>query len=222
MSDRITPLDDRLYEYLLTASVREPPLLARLREETSRLPMAAMQIGPEQGQFMALLLRMLGARRTIEIGVFTGYSSLVTALTLPDDGELIACDVNAEWTAVARRYWDEAGVAHKIRLHLAPAAETLEALCRQGQEGRFDFAFVDADKKSYERYYELCLRLIRPGGLIALDNTLWSGAVADPSDTSTDTQALRAFNVFLRDDRRVASSLVPIGDGLSLALKVAH
>jgi O-methyltransferase len=216
---RLTPLDARLYDYLLGVSVREPALLKRLREETAPMRWSMMQIGPEQGQFMSLLLRMLAATRTIEVGVFTGYSSLVTALALPDDGELIACDVNAEWTSIARRYWREARVDHKIRLHLAPARETLQMLCEQGRESEFDFAFVDADKGSYADYYALCLRLVRPGGLIAFDNTLWGGAVADPDDRSDDTEALRRFNLLLRDDDRVHLSLVPIGDGLTLALR---
>jgi caffeoyl-CoA O-methyltransferase len=221
MSRQSIGLDERLYRYLLDASLREPPALARLREETAAHPRAGMQISPEQGQFMQLLLRLAGARRVIEVGVFTGYSSLAMALALPADGRILACDVSEEYTAVARRHWAAAGVAEKIELVLAPARETLDARLAAGEAGRYDFAFIDADKGSYLDYYERLLQLLRPGGLVAVDNTLWDGAVADPADRSPDTVALRAFNARLHDDERVDLSLVPIGDGLTLARKRA-
>lgn len=217
MSNRTIALDDRLYDYLCAVSLREPALLARLREETSALPAARMQIAPEQGQFMAMLVRLLNAREILEIGTFTGYSALAMALALPPQGRIVACDVSAEWTAIARRYWQNAGVADRIELRLAPAIETLEALLTDGGEDRFDFAFIDADKTGYRAYYEACLELVRPGGLIAVDNTLWDGRVADDSVQDADTCAIRAFNAALRDDVRVDVSLVPIGDGLTLA-----
>ena len=221
MARRSLDLTDRLYDYLLAVSLREPPVLARLREETAALPLAVMQIAPEQGQFMALLVELIGARRTLDVGTFTGYSALAVALALPADGQVVACDVNPETAAVARRYWAEAGVAGKIELHLAPAGETLERLIGEGQAGSFDFAFIDADKSNYDAYYEASLRLLRPGGLIAVDNVLWSGAVADPSQEDPDTTAIRALNEKIRDDGRVSLSLVPIGDGLTLARKRA-
>lgn len=219
MSRRSIVLTDALYEYLLSVSLREPELLARLRQETARQEMARMQISPEQGQFMFLLLRLIGARRCLEIGVFTGYSSLVTALALPEDGRIVACDVSEEWTAVARRYWREAGVESKIDLRIAPALETLDRLMEAGEAGRFDFAFLDADKESYLSYYERMLKLLRPGGLLAVDNVLWSGRVADPEVSDPDTTALRHFNEVLHRDERIDLSLVPIGDGLTLARK---
>jgi caffeoyl-CoA O-methyltransferase len=217
---RRTPnLSDELYAYLLDVSLRDREVLRRLREETAGLEHADMQIGPEQGQLMALLLELLDARRVLEIGTFTGYSALVMALALPEDGRVVACDVSEEWTSIGRRYWEEAGVAHKIDLRLAPAAETLQALLADGREGTFDFAFIDADKEGYDRYYELALRLVRTGGLVAIDNTLWEGKVADPSATDADTEAIRALNAKLRTDERVTLSLLPVGDGLTLALK---
>lgn len=219
MSNRTFSLDNALYEYLLGASLREHPVLARLRAETAAHPQVNMQIAPEQGQFMALLVRLMGARRCLEIGVFTGYSSLAVALALPPEGRIVACDVSDEYTAVARRYWAEAGVAERIDLRLAPAVETLDALLAGGGAGSYDFAFIDADKEGYPAYYERSLRLLRPGGLIAVDNTLWDGAVADPQDQSADTVAIRAFNDSLHEDERVDLSLVPIGDGLTLARK---
>ena len=219
MSNRSLELTDRLYDYLLSVSLREPPLLARLREETAALPLSIMQIGPEQGQFMALLVELIGARRTLEIGTFTGYSALAVALALPPDGRVVACDINEETAAVARRYWAEAGVADKIDLRLAPADETLAGLIAEGRAGSFDFAFIDADKQGYDTYYEACLELLRPGGLIAVDNVLWDGAVADPERDDPDTRAIRALNEKIRDDRRVSLSLLPIGDGLTLARK---
>ncbi|HAJ57987.1 MAG TPA: SAM-dependent methyltransferase [Cyanobacteria bacterium UBA8543] len=212
-------LDDRLYDYLVSVSLREPDILRQLREETASLPGAIMQIAPEQGQFMALLIQLLGATKTIEVGVFTGYSSLSVALALPPDGKIVACDVNEETSAVARRYWEAAGVADKIDLRLAPALETLDQLLADGQAGTFDFAFIDADKGNYDGYYERSLQLIRPGGLIAIDNVLWSGDVADPQVQDNSTQAIRAINKKLHHDERVTLSLVSIADGLTLALK---
>jgi len=219
MSRRSISLTDSLYDYLLSVSLREPDVLRRLREETAKDPAARMQISPEQGQFMALLARLMGARRCLEIGVFTGYSSLALALALPEDGRILACDVSERWTAVARRYWAAAGVSHKIELKLAPALETLERLEGPSATGTFDFAFIDADKENYVGYYEQVLELLRPGGLIVVDNTLWSGRVAGPENAEADTVAIRHFNEHLHRDERVDLSLVPIGDGLTLARK---
>lgn len=219
MTNRSISLTDSLYDYLLSVSLREPDLLRELRAETATCPQARMQIAPEQGQFMALLVRLMGARRCLEVGVFTGYSSLAVALALPDDGRLVACDVSEAWTAIARRYWAAAGVADRIDLRLAPALETLEQLAASGEAGRFDFAFLDADKENYVHYYERVLQLLRPGGLVVVDNTLWSGRVADPEDAAADTVALRHFNEHLHRDERVDLSLVPVGDGLTLARK---
>jgi caffeoyl-CoA O-methyltransferase len=220
MSNKTFTLSDDLYAYLFENSVREPDILRRLREETARDSMARMQIAPEQGQLMQLLVRLMGARRYLEVGVFTGYSSLAVALALPAEGRILACDISDTWTRVARRYWAEAGVAGKIDLRLAPAQQTLDALIAAGAGGSFDFVFIDADKTSYKAYYERALTLIRVGGLIAMDNTLWEGRVADPTASDADTQAIRDFNRHLRDDRRVQQCLIPIGDGLSLALKL--
>lgn len=219
MSRKTLTLDDRLYQYLLDVSLREPDVLRRLREETAAHPKAAMQIAPEQGQFMALLVRLLGARKALEVGVFTGYSALAVALALPEDGRVVACDVSEEFTAIARRYWQEAGVAHRISLHLAPALETLDNLIADGEEASFDFAFIDADKQHYAGYVERALFLLRPGGLIAVDNTLWSGSVADPEQSDQEIEAIRALNLALRDDERVDLSLLPLADGLTLLRK---
>lgn len=219
MSNRSIALTDSLYDYLLGASLREPPLLRALREETATLSERAMQIAPEQGQFMALLARLMGARRCLEVGVFTGYSSLVMALALPADGRIVACDVSEEWTSIARRYWRAAAVADRIDLRLAPALETLDALLAGGDAGRFDLAFIDADKGNYPHYYERCLTLLRPGGLVVVDNTLWSGRVADLAANEPDTLVLRRFNETLLRDERVDLSLLPVGDGLTLARK---
>jgi len=219
MSVRTLGLDPKLYDYLLTVSVREPPVLVALREETAQLPGAGMQISREQGQFMRLLIELLGAHRTLEVGVYTGYSSICVAQALPEDGELVACDVSAEYTAVARRYWREAGVEGRIRLELGPALETLDRLVASGAGGSFDFAFIDADKENYLNYYERSLTLLRRGGLIAIDNVLWGGSVADPEDQNPRTLAIRALNARLADDARVSACLVPIGDGLFLARK---
>jgi len=212
-------LTDEVYDYLVDASIREPDVLRRLREETAPMEEARMQIGPEQGQLMALLVQLIDARRILEIGTFTGYSALVVALALPEDGRIVTCDVSEEWTAVARRYWVEAGVAHKIDLRLAPAVETLDALLSEGRRGTFDFAFVDADKKNVVAYFEKALELVRAGGLIVIDNVLWSGRVADPADADEDTAALRALNARLKADQRVSLSMLPVGDGLTLAMK---
>ncbi|NBC16266.1 MAG: SAM-dependent methyltransferase [Bacteroidetes bacterium] len=219
MSNKTIGLSDDLHQYLLDVSVREPEVLRRLRAETMRHPMGEMQIAPEQGQFMQVLVRMLGARRTLEVGTFTGYSALAVALALPDDGQVVACDVNEAYTAIARDYWEAAGVADRIDLRIAPALETLDALLDDGQAGTFDFAFVDADKANYDGYYERALALLRPGGLVALDNMLRGGRVADPSVDDAATQAIRALNEKLRADDRIHLSLVPIADGLTLALK---
>ena len=208
-----------IYDYLLNVSLREPPLLKRLRDETAALPMGTMQISPEHGQFMALIIQLMGARHTLEVGVFTGYSSLAVALALPSDGRILACDVSEEFTAIARRYWQEAGVDHMIDLQLRPALETLTGMVAEGRHNTFDFAFIDADKVNYEGYYECALQLLRPGGLIMVDNVLWSGRVADPNETDADTSALRAFNQKLHNDSRVALSMLPLSDGVTLALK---
>lgn len=219
MSVRTLGLEDGVYQYLLAASLRESPLLRRLRDETAELPEANMQIAPEQGQFMALLLRLMGAVRGIEVGVFTGYSALCLAQALPPNGQLVACDVSEAWTAVGRRYWLEAGVADRIDLRIAPAMATLDILLESGEAGAFNFAFIDADKENYVAYYERCLELLGPGGLIMVDNVLWSGRVADPGNQESDTIAIRAFNRHLLHDERVELSLVPVGDGLTLARK---
>jgi predicted O-methyltransferase YrrM len=219
MSARTLNLDTRLYDYLLAVSVREPPLLADLREETSRLPSAGMQISPEQGQLLRLLAELVGARRCLEVGVFTGYSSTCVALALPEGGRLVACDVSAEYTDVARRYWRRAGVEERIDLRLAPALVTLDGLIAEGGAGSFDFAFIDADKENYVGYYERCLALLRTGGLLSIDNVLWGGSVADPSNAGAATRAIRALNERLYADERVTISLLPIGDGLFLARK---
>ena len=219
MANRSLDLTDQVYDYLLEVSLREHPVLARLREETAELPLSVMQIAPEQGQFMRLLVQILGAKRCLEIGTFTGYSSLSVALGLPADGQIIACDVSVDFTEIALRYWAEAGVADKIDLRLGPAIETLDDLLKEGASGSFDFAFIDADKENYLPYYERCLKLIRPGGLIAVDNVLWNGSVVDPEKTDADTLAIRELNQKLRDDERVDISMVPIGDGLTLARK---
>ncbi len=219
MSNRTLNLDDRLYAYLLQHSLRESDIQRRLRERTQALEMARMQIAPEQGQFMALLVKLTGALRILEIGAFTGYSALCLATALPEHGRLICCDLSEEWTAIGRPFWEEAGVAGRIDLRLARALETLDGLLELGEHKGFDMAFIDADKINYINYYQRCLELVRPGGLILFDNTLWSGAVADPEDQTADTVALRALNDALLVDDRIDLSLVPIGDGLTLARK---
>jgi predicted O-methyltransferase YrrM len=219
MSKQTLGLEQNLYDYLLSVSLREPTILTQLRQETAQMPRSIMQISPEQGQFMALLIKLIGAKKTLEVGVFTGYSSLVVALALPADGKIVACDVSEEYTSVARRYWQKAGVADKIDLHIAPALETLDKLLTAGEAGTFDFAFIDADKGNYENYYERCLELIRPGGLIAIDNVLWSGKVAETEIQDNQTNKIRALNRKLHQDSRITLSLVPIADGLTLAMK---
>ena len=219
ISDAAGKLQPHLYDYLLSVSLREPKILAQLRQETAQHPSGGMQIAPDQGQFMALLLQLMGAKKVLEIGTFTGYSTLWMALALPPDGTVTACDVSEDYTAIARRYWQTAGVADKINLHLAPALETLDTLLSTRQSGTFDFVFIDADKINYGPYYEKSLELLRPGGLIAIDNVLWSGAVADLDTTDSDTLALRHLNQTLYRDDRIELSLLPIADGLTLALK---
>ncbi len=216
---RYSPFDERTYQYLLGTSIREPEVARRLREETQKMKNAEMQIGPDQGQFMQLLVQLLGAGKTLEVGVFTGYSALWVALGLPDDGRIVACDISEEYTKVGRRYWEEAGVDQKIDLRLGPALETLEALLKDNQAGTFDFAFIDADKTNYQNYYERALQLLRVGGLIAIDNTLWSGRVANPKENDADTVAIRQLNQKLKHDERVTLSMLTVGDGLTLAMK---
>lgn len=216
---RNVQLTDALYQYLLEHSLRDSQVLRELREETALLPMAGMQIGPEQGQLMALLAKLVSARRCLEIGVFTGYSTLAVAAALPSDGKIVACDVSEEWTAIARRYWTKAGVADRIDLRLGRAVDTLDKLIAEGESGRFDFAFIDADKGNYLAYYERCLTLLREGGLVVVDNTLWSGDVADPGNQKDDTVAIRAFNDALHKDERIDLALLPVGDGVTLARK---
>ena len=223
MTTKTIELTDTLYHYLLDHSLREAPALAALREETHNNPICnnyiAMQIAPEQGQFMGLLAQLIGAKRTLEIGVFTGYSTLSVALALPVDGQIVACDISDEWTAIGQRYWQQAGVADKIDLRLAPAQDTLAALLTDNQAETFDFAFIDADKESYSAYYEQCLQLLRPGGLIVVDNVLWSGAVIDTDKQDADTQAIRSFNSRIHQDERVDISMLAVADGLTLIRK---
>jgi caffeoyl-CoA O-methyltransferase len=218
LPERALQLTDKVYDYLLANSLREHPAQAALREATRTVPHAVMQITAEQGQLMALLARLVGARRAIEVGVYTGYSALSVALALPEDGYLLACDVSEAYTSVGRPFWKQAGVAHKIDLRLAPAVETLDARLAAGEAGSYDFAFIDADKSSYDAYYERCLKLLRTGGLIVVDNVLWGGAVAAPA-TDDDTRALQALNAKLHADQRIDLSMLPIGDGLTLARK---
>jgi caffeoyl-CoA O-methyltransferase len=212
-------LTDTLYQYILDHSAREPAVLRDLHDETAPMPHSGMQIGADQGQFMGLLAKLVGAKRCIEIGVFTGYSSISVALALPPDGKIIACDVSEEWTSVARRYWKKAGVDGKIELRLGPAVETLDGLLAKGEAGTFDFVFIDADKGNYLEYYERCLKLVREGGLMLFDNTLWSGEVANPENRKEDTVALRALNDALHHDERIDVALLPVGDGVTLARK---
>jgi caffeoyl-CoA O-methyltransferase len=218
MPYRTLNLDDTLVQYILDHSLREHPAQAALRAATRSHPHAGMQISPEQGQFMALLVKLLGVRRAIEVGVFTGYSALTVALALPEDGRLLACDISDEFTRIGKPFWQQAGVAHKINRQQAPARATLDACLAAGEAGSHDFAFIDADKTGYDAYYERCLKLLRPGGLIAIDNTLWSGSVAQPS-RDADTRALQALNIKLHGDERIDLSLLPLGDGLTLARK---
>lgn len=217
MANKTIGISDELAAYVVQVGTREPDVLARLREETAAIPQHGMQIAPEEGAFLAMLVELTGARRYIEIGTFTGYSSTAVALALPADGQLVCCDVSEEWTSMARRYWAEAGVAAKIDLRIAPAVETLDQLIADGEEATYDFAFVDADKTGYDGYYERLLRLVRPGGLIAFDNTLWGGAVLDEDTEDEDTRALQALNLKLADDERITLCLLPVADGVTLA-----
>lgn len=219
MSNRTLSIDDRIYDYLLSVSVDESELLSQLRDETQQVEWSVMQISPEQGQFMSLLVRLLNAKRALEIGTYTGYSSICIANALTDGGELVCCDDSAEWTAVAKKYWQLAGLEDKIKLHLQDAATTLQTLLDEGAAGSFDFIFIDADKQNYQLYYEQSLKLLRQGGLIAIDNTLWSGSVADPDNMEPGTRAIRQFNTMIKQDKRVTKSMVPIGDGLTLVHK---
>jgi caffeoyl-CoA O-methyltransferase len=217
MTNKSIGLSDELAAYVVKVGAREPHVLVQLREETAALPQHRMQIAPEEGAFLAFLVELIGARRCIEIGTFTGYSSIAIAGALPEDGSLVCCDVSKEWTSVARNYWDLAGVADKINLRLAPALETLDQLLADGGEATFDFAFVDADKAGYDGYYERLLLLVRPGGVIAFDNTLWSGAVLDQNAEDEDTRALQALNAKLAGDERISLCLLPVADGVTLA-----
>ncbi|MEM9804640.1 MAG: class I SAM-dependent methyltransferase [Cyanobacteria bacterium P01_D01_bin.56] len=220
MSTQILNFTENLYHYLLSVGVRDSEILRQLREENAQHPRAVMQIAPEQGQFMGFLVQLLGVKKALEVGVFTGYSSLVVAMALPDDGQLIACDISDEYTAMARKYWEKAGVAHKIDLRIAPALETLGQLIADGHSNSFDFAFIDADKSNYDNYYESSLQLVRPGGLIAVDNVLWSGRVANSSEEQDNrTKRIDALNQKIHADERVSMSLLPIADGLMLAMK---
>ncbi len=219
MSNKSIGLSDDLHAYLLRVGGREPDILRRLREETQGMPRHNMQIAPEQGAFMSLLVELTGARRYLEVGTFTGYSALAVALALPPDGHLLCCDVSEEWTAVARRYWAEAGVGERVELRLAPAVETLDTLVAEGAENSYDLAFVDADKVNYGAYYERLLRLVRPGGVIMFDNVLWDGKVADPAADDEDTVALRELNERLAHDNRISIAMLPLADGLTLARK---
>jgi len=220
MSSNYRIVNEKVFNYIQSVSLRESDLLGKLREETAKLPRAVMQISPLQGQFMSLILKSIRAEKALEIGVFTGYSSLCTAMALPDHGKLIACDISEEWTAVARRYWKAANVEHKIDLKLAPAVVTLDKLLQEGQQNSFDFAFIDADKENYEIYYEKTLALMRPGGMIMVDNVLWKRYVFDPENTDVETLFIREFNQKRKFDKRVEISLIPVGDGITLIRKL--
>lgn len=219
MSNRTLSIDDRIYNYLCDVSVNEPELLCQLRQETAQIEYSVMQISPEQGQFMSLLIKLMSARRAIEIGTYTGYSSICIASAMPADGKLICTDISPQWTSVAEKYWAKAGLENKIELYSQPAELTLQMLLDDGAQKSFDFIFIDADKQNYIKYYEIGLSLLRKGGIIAVDNTLWSGAVADPENNEPGTRAIRRFNEMLKQDDRVSHSLLTIGDGLTLILK---
>ena len=220
MANRTLGMSEALHDYLLGVTLREPAVMTELRAETAQMKERGLQMPPEQAQLMDLLVRLVGARRAIEVGVFTGYSALAVALALPEDGYLLACDVHEGWTQVARRYWHKAGVAHKIELRLAPALETLGGLLADpANHNSFDFAYIDADKLNYPNYYEACLKLVRPGGLITIDNTLWNGELINPERQDESTQVIRKLNQDLYEDTRIDLSLIPIGDGLTVARK---
>lgn len=220
MSSSTWTLSPVIYDYLLQHSLREPEVLLQLRQETAGLPGAVMQISPEQGQFMALLIQLCQAKKTLEVGTFTGYSALVVALALPATGKVVTCDIDAKVTEIAQRYWQQAGVAERIELHIGPAMDTLDQLIANDEAESFDFAFIDADKNHYLDYYERSLRLLRPGGLLAIDNVLWSGGVADATNQESSTRAIRALNERVYHDSRVTISMLPISDGLTLAIKL--
>jgi len=219
MANKTLNLNAELYDYVLDVGLREPEVLQHLREATEEEDMSVMRSAPEQGQFMAMLLKLMGAKRVLEIGTYTGYGTLWMALALPHNGEIITCDVSERWTSVAHRFWEAAGVAGRIRLELHPALKTLESLLAAGEQSSFDFAFIDADKVNYDAYYEACLNLIRSGGLICVDNVLWGGSVIDPANHDESTEAIRAFNRKLKDDARIELSMLPVADGLTLAMK---
>ena len=219
MSSGILSYTSSLRQYVWQYGLREHPALKELRTETEKLPYSMMQICPEQGALMGNLIRLIAAKKTIEVGTYTGYSAMAVALALPDDGEVVACDVSEEWTSVAKKAWEKAGIANKIDLQLAPASNTLDALLAEGKEGSFDFAFIDADKTNYQIYYEQCFKLIRQGGVIVIDNVLWGGAVTDSNRNDADTEAIRDLNQFIATDERVSISMIPVGDGLTVAVK---
>jgi predicted O-methyltransferase YrrM len=219
MGKNTLELNDSLYDYLLSVSLHEDEVLQALREETRQIDMHIMQISPDQGQFMALLVKLTGAKKILEVGTFTGYSALAMARAMPEEGELVACDISESWTNVAKKYWQQAGVTEKIKLHLAPAEETLKKILKNNAADSFDMAFIDADKKNQWTYYECCLELLRPGGVILVDNVLWNGSVINEKDESEDTEAIRLFNKKIYKDNRVEISMIPVGDGITLARK---
>jgi len=219
MANQSISLSADLYDYLLSTGLREPNILQQLRAATEHVELSVMRSAPEQGQFMAMLLRLMGAKRVLEVGTYTGYATLWMALALPDDGKVVSCDISKQWTAVGQHFWAAAGVKHKIDLHLKPALKTLQALLDDGAQESFDFAFIDADKINYQNYFEACLQLIRPGGLIVIDNVLWGGSVLDVSDREDSTKAIRTFNQYLHEDQRVDIVMLPIADGITLAQK---
>lgn len=219
MSSSNAYIPENIYDYILSNTLRDRPELKALRDETAELPMAMMQISPDQGQFMALLVKLIGAKRAIEVGTFTGYSALMVAEALPDDGKLVACDIDDEMPSVGRKHWEKNGVADKIDLRIGPAVDTLDALIAAGESGTYDIAFIDADKENYGEYYERCLVLLRERGLILIDNVLWGGRVADPSNNDESTVAIRELTAKMQADERVDFSLIPVGDGLSFAVK---